>query len=88
MQCVPLHQLRSSRIIDGTAIVYDTGPTIYVNRPRAGARSLDQFDTLVTRTFSSELCRSDVVQLFDSAAQMQTGLVFLGDFVPYRKARR
>ena len=85
VNCVPLHQMRSSRIIDGTAIVYDAGTTIYVNRPRGGARSLDRWDTLVTKTFGSSLCSSDVVQLYDAGSRMQTGVVFLGEFVPYRK---
>jgi hypothetical protein len=88
VDCVSLHGLTSSRIIDGTAIVYGSGRTIYVNRPRSGRQSLDSWDTLVTRTFGSELCSSDVVHLFDGGSQMQTGMVFLGEFVPYRKARR
>ncbi len=85
VDCIQLRGIRSSRIIDKTAIIYDAGSTLYVNRPRAGRESLDQWDTLVTKTHSSQLCSIDVVQLYDSGARMQTGLVFLGDFVPYRK---
>src|SRR5688500_16819792 len=51
VRCLPFHRIRSSRIIDDTAIVYDAGSTLYVNRPRAGRESLDQWDMLVTRTF-------------------------------------
>ncbi len=87
VNCINLRNVRSSQIIDRTAIIYDTGGTIYVNRPRAGRESLDRWDTLVTRTHSSRLCSIDVVQLFDPGSRMQTGLVFLGDFVPYKKAR-
>ena len=86
VDCINLRDVRSSRIIDHTAIVYDTGSTIYVNRPRAGRESLDQWDTLVTKTYSSELCSIDVVQLWDSSSHMQSGSVFLGEFVPYAKA--
>jgi hypothetical protein len=86
VNCVNLRDVRSSRIIDHTAIVYDTGNIIYVNRPRAGRESLDQWDTLVTKTFSSDLCSIDVVQLWDSGSRMQSGSVFLGDFIPYRRA--
>lgn len=87
VNCVNLRNIRSSRIIQGTAIVYDAGNTLYVNRPDAGARSLDHWDTLVTRTHSSQLCSIDVVHLYDTAADMNTGVVFLGKFVPYRKVR-
>lgn len=85
VDCINLRSVRSSRIIDDTAIVYDAGSTIYVNRPRAGADSLDRWDTLVTKLHSSRLCRIDVVQLYDSSSRMQTGFVFLDDFVPYRR---
>jgi hypothetical protein len=86
-RCLRNTRFTSTRIIDRTAIVYESGGTLWVNVPRGGARSLDQWDVLVTRQFSGDLCRGDVVQLYDSSSMMQTGAVFLGDFVPYRRAR-
>jgi hypothetical protein len=86
VSCISLRDTRSSRIIKGTAIVYESGSTLYVNRPR-GAQSLDGWDVLVTKLHGSSLCRMDSVQLYDPSARMQTGFVILGDFVPYRKAR-
>ena len=87
VSCIDTHRIRSSKIIDGTAIVYEaSGGKLYVNRPEAGARSLDRFDIMVTRQFTSRLCDVDVVELFDSGARMSTGLVFLGEFVPYSRA--
>jgi hypothetical protein len=85
VRCVNLRDVRSSRIIDHTAILYDTGNTLYVNRPRSGRESLDQWDTLVTRTFSSDLCSIDVVHLWDPGSRMESGFVFLGEFVPYKR---
>jgi hypothetical protein len=87
VDCIQLSDARSTRIFDHTAIVYDTGSVLYVNRPRAGTESLDQWDALVTRTSTSELCSVDTVQLFDTGARMQRGTVFLGEFVPYRRVR-
>ncbi len=86
VDCVNLRNVRSTRIIDRTAIVYDVGGTLYVNRPQS-AEGLDKWDTLVTKTHSSELCSIDVVQLYDTASRMWTGSVFLGDFVPYKRVR-
>lgn len=85
VDCINLRSIRSSRIIDDTAILYESGNTIYVNRPRAGRESLDRWDTLVTKTHSSQLCSIDVVRLYDSASRFETGFVFLGEFVPYRR---
>lgn len=88
VSCINLSNVRSSRIIDRTAIVYDAGNVIYVNRPRGGADQLDRWDTLVTRLWSSQLCRPDIVRLYDSGSRFETGSVSLGDFVPYRRLRR
>jgi hypothetical protein len=87
VSCINLRNVRSSRIIRDTAIVYDAGSTIYVNRPRAGADSLSPWDTQVTRPFSSQLCSVDTVKMVDPTSNFMTGLVFLGEFVPYRKVR-
>ena len=87
VDCISLRQVRSSRIIDDTAIVYDAGGTLYVNRPRAGAESLDQWDTLVTRLHSDRLCSVDVVQLYDGGSNFRTGSVFLDKFVPYKRVK-
>ena len=86
VDCLRLHDIRSSWIIDRTAIVYEgRGGTLYVNRPRAGRQSLDRFDVLVTTPFGGQLCSIDVVRLYDSSSQLETGAVFLGPFVPYHK---
>jgi hypothetical protein len=86
VDCVNLQNIRSTQIIDRTAIIYDAGSTIYVNRPRH-AQSLDQWDTLVTNLHSSRLCSIDVVQLYDASSRTWTGSVFLSAFVPYKRVR-
>jgi hypothetical protein len=89
VDCLNLRDIRSSQIIDRTAILYETrGGTIYVNRPDAGRESLDDWDILVTRTHMNRLCSIDVVDLYESGGRMWSGSVFLGQFVPYRKAGR
>ncbi|MFC3713049.1 hypothetical protein ACFOMD_10725 [Sphingoaurantiacus capsulatus] len=88
VKCLNLRDIRSTQIIKGTAILYETnGGVIYVNTPRGGAQSLDKWDVLVTNTHSSQLCSIDVVRLYDTSSRIQTGFVNLGEFVPYRKAK-
>ncbi|HEX8400160.1 MAG TPA: hypothetical protein VF628_00490 [Allosphingosinicella sp.] len=87
VSCINTRNVRSVRIVDRTALVYDAGNVIYVNRPVGGAEQLDHWDTLVTRTFTTQLCRPDIVRLFDSASRFETGSISLGDFVPYRRIR-
>jgi len=86
VKCIPLRNIRSTQVIDRTAIVYGGhGRTIYVNRPTSGAAFLRDDMILVTDTRSSELCNIDIVKLMDPGSKMISGSVGLGDFVPYVK---
>ena len=85
VDCIDLNRVHSTRIINDTAIIYDAGRTLYVNRPRGGADSLDRWDTIVTRLHSRRLCSIDTVHMIDPSSRMLTGIVFLGEFVPYRR---
>jgi hypothetical protein len=84
VSCIPLSNTHDARIIDKTAIVYDWGNVIYVNRPR-DARDLDSDDIMVTDIHGSQLCSVDVVRMHDQSSHMFSGFVSLSDFVPYRR---
>lgn len=88
LSCINLSNVRSTRIIDRTAILYDAGSVVYVNRPASGGRQLDRWDVLVTRLTTHQLCRPDIVRLYDSGSRFMTGSLALGDFVPYRRVRQ
>ena len=83
--CISLSSATSSQIVDKTAIVYRIGSTLWVNRPRGGAESLDDDNILVTKLTGTRLCSIDTIQLHDRDSHMYAGFVALGDFVPYRK---
>jgi hypothetical protein len=87
--CIYLPSVHGTRIIDKTAIVYESGRTLWVNRPRSGASSLDDDDVLVTDLHGSgsQLCSIDIVRLHDRTSHFYSGFVGLGKFVPYRKVR-
>lgn len=85
VSCITLSNVQSSTVIDKTAIVYGSGNTIYVQRPKTGASSLDSNDILVTQLTSSQLCSIDTVQLRDRNGYFWRGFVGLDKFVPYTK---
>lgn len=87
VDCVNLRTIRSSRVIDRTAILFDAGGTIYVNRPRSGAETLNRWDAQVTRLFDTRLCSIDTIRMVDPTSGFFSGVVFLGEFVPYRRVR-
>lgn len=84
--CITLSSATSSQVVDDTAIVYRIGSTLWVNRPRGGAESLDGDDNiLVTKLTGTRLCSIDTIELHDRNSHMYAGFVSLGEFVPYRK---
>ena len=84
VDCISLHDTYSTQIIDGTAIIYDSGSVLYVNQPQY-PESLDSDKILVTKTWGDQLCRLDIVQLHDRGTHMNSGFVGLESFVPYRR---
>lgn len=87
VNCIPLNQSNDTQVIDKTAIVYRIGGTLYVNRP-TNADKLDSDNILVTKLYSSQLCRLDTIQLHDRSTRMWNGFVGLQDFVPYTRVKQ
>jgi len=87
VNCIYLPRVNNTRIYDKTAIVYETGNTIWVNRPESGASSLDDNDIMVTTPWGSQLCNVDIVRMIDRTAGFWRGSVGLGQFVPYTKLK-
>ena len=84
VRCISLNRVSSSTIYDKTAIVYDAGSTLYVNRPENGAQSLRRHDIMVIKPTVGQLCSIDTVEMRDSSG-FYRGPVFLGEFVPYTR---
>jgi hypothetical protein len=88
VDCISLSTARDTTVIDKTAIVYNDGGTLYVNRPN-NADQLDSDSILVTKTSLSQLCRLDTVQLVDrSSLRTWRGFVGLEQFVPWRRVAK
>ena len=87
VRCITNSRIQSTQVIDGIGIIYKDGSTYYLNRPTSGAASLDSWDILVTDVRGGQLCTNEVVRLVDSSSRMLSGLVFLGEFVPYKKVK-
>lgn len=78
----------SVQIVDGTALVFRRGLTIYVNRPD-GARVLDHWDLpVITQWSGAKLCRLDSVELRDRGSRIGGPTLHLAQFVPYTRPGR
>lgn len=87
--CIRTSSSRGLQIIDKTALVYDDGRTIWVNRPR-NPKTLDDSDYLVIKKFGNagQLCKLDSVTTRDRGSNFFSGVIFLEEFVPYRKPEK
>ncbi len=85
--CISNMDSRDMQVIDGIALVYRSGSTLYVNRPR-NAEDLDSDDIMVIRVHGSQFCRLDLVNMVDRTGHFSTGFISLGDFVPYKRVAR
>ena len=87
VRCIRTLPSQRMQTIDGTAYVYGSGDTIYVQRTRDPSAISDD-DALVTNRFNAtELCRLDLATTVDRVLGFFTGAVFFEDFVPYTRVR-
>ncbi|MCB5425211.1 hypothetical protein H0274_08080 [Altererythrobacter sp. CC-YST694] len=85
--CINTMRQNGMRIIDRTAIVYESGDTVWVARP-TDSRQLRRTDILVIdRVNGSQLCTNDTMYTIDQSSGMYSGAVFLKEFVPYTKPK-
>ncbi len=63
-----------------------TNDVVYVNRPATGCPELDAGRALKTRNTTAQLCRGDIVTVFDPVGGIEYGSCSLGEFTPYRRA--
>ena len=85
--CISTSDTRDREIIDGVALVYRSGSTLYVNRPK-NPEDIDSDDILVIRPTGSQLCRLDMIHTVDRIGHFTTGFINLNDFVPYRRVQQ
>ena len=84
--CISLRDIRATRIIDETAIIYEmSGRRWYVNMPAGGCPGLRPNRALVSRTPSTSLCSGDIVRIIDPPTPMEFGACGLGKFTPYTR---
>jgi hypothetical protein len=87
LRCIRTMPSQRMETIPGTAYVYGTGSTIYIQRTR-NPDDIRANDTLVSNRFNAtQLCRFDVMTTVDRIVGFFTGAVFFEDFVPYTKVK-
>jgi hypothetical protein len=84
VSCISAYQSDKLQVIEGVAMVYGSGDTIYVARP-SDPRSLRWDDVMVVKRTGSQLCNTDIMRTVDRMSGFTTGVVFMDKFVPYKR---
>jgi len=86
VSCIPLVQSNRLEVVEGVALVYDSGDTLYVARP-TDPETLRNDDIVVIDRHGSTLCDTDVIRTVDRNGGYMTAVIFLKKFVPYKKQK-
>ena len=84
-RCISNFAADNMTIIDGTALVFRSGSTYYVNRT-SQAKWLDWNDLPVIERRTGQLCEKDQVELRDRHTFMRGPILFLEEFTPYTRS--
>ncbi len=85
VSCIDLRDARGTESIGDSILFRASRRLTYRNDPRGGCKASAFNETLITRTYGSQLCRGDVVRRADLTSGFETSACILGDFTPYRK---
>jgi hypothetical protein len=82
--CIPEFQSSRLEVIEGVALVYGSGKTLYVAKPDR-PDTVQWNDIMIVKRTGGQLCNTDIVRTVDRTSGFTTGVVFLNKFVPYSK---
>ena len=85
MTCIDPRRINDTQRI-GDKILYKTSRSeLYVTDTGGGCFGLRNGDAIITKSYSGQFCRGDIVRTVDLPAHIPSGSCAFGDFVPYRK---
>lgn len=83
--CVNLRNVGTTRIADDRTIYYRENRQWYRNDIPGGCAGMRPWSAIASRTPSTQLCRGDIITVFEPSSQIPQGSCGLGDFTPVDK---
>jgi hypothetical protein len=85
VSCISQFPQTNMRVISNQVLLYKVNSKlIYKNELLGSCSGLSRGDTLITKSFGSQLCRGDIAHTADLTIGTLSGSCALGDFIPYR----
>lgn len=89
MSCINREPATNLQVISNNVVLYRVSrKLVYKNELIGSCSGLASGDTLIVRSYSSQMCRGDFATTANLMTGMQTGACALGDFIPYRAPAR
>ncbi len=84
VSCLPLRQVRDTDAVTDSVILFHVGNRTYRNDlPQSCPRLSRETTAFASRTSSTQLCRGEIIRVFDPGTGFEFGACTLGAFTPY-----
>jgi len=83
--CIEPTRIRETQRVGDKIIYKFSRNEMYVNDTGGGCFGLRSGDAIITKSYTGQFCRGDIVRTADLTSHMPSGSCTFGDFVPYRK---
>jgi hypothetical protein len=83
--CIDPRRITETQRVGDTIIYKYSRREMYVTDTGGGCFGLRNGDAIVTKSYSGQFCRGDIVTTVDLPAHIPSGSCAFGDFVPWRK---
>jgi len=84
-QCIQQTRYRESTRVGDTILYSATKNDVYRTDTNGGCFGLRRGDAIITRTYTGQLCRGDILQTVDLVSRIPSGSCTFGPFTRYRK---
>jgi len=84
-QCMQQTRYRDSTRVGDTILYSATRNDVYRTDTNGGCFGLRRGDAIITRSYTGQLCRGDILQTVDLVSQIPSGSCTFGAFTRYRK---
>ena len=83
--CIQPWRIRDTQRIGDTILYKMSSKELYRTDTGGGCFGLRRGDAIVTKSYTGDFCRGDIVRTVDLPSHIDSGSCAFGDFVPYRK---
>jgi hypothetical protein len=84
-QCMQQTRYRDSTRVGDTILYSATRNDVYRTDTNGGCFGLRRGDAIITRSYTGQLCRGDILQTVDLVSRIPSGSCTFGAFTRYRK---